>query len=365
MAPSIYHAFGTFFHHGLVLLFYIVNLVAADPMAEPLPLPGSPGALSVIPPMLGTTDPFLFKIKSSLRDSCPNYLIRMRRTPAAVARGIPGNLMFQCDYMNYLNPLGLKSMSCWRIGPEYKDIAACAEFAIADAILNTLPDWFVHVIMYAGVPGKLRNRLAADLRIGPQGSRRYQLKWLEDGTASGRKVCWPQNPSFSAADFDDVYGFIGALLVDPVTIGYSMPRRFMDYPPGFLRKQRFRTVDWRDYDPRGMIDELQVNVFSGLREPSLVLLRSKIDLWWGMAGRAVLEALREPGYYECPHYLECMSMEHSRCTGPINPRSASEILRLLLTAASLRLPIVLSHFETRGVRPNGPWVALPVDDNNV
>ncbi|PHH72684.1 hypothetical protein CDD82_5851 [Ophiocordyceps australis] len=328
-------------------------------MAEPLPPGGAPGYLLSIPPMLGSTDPFITPIVATLRGSCPAYLMRPRRNAIAVARGVPGNLMIQCDNMNYLTDLGMKSLACWQKKPEHARSAACSTFAVADAILNTLPDWFVHVILFAGVPGRLRNRLAADLYLGPIGSRRYQLKWLHEGALQERRICWPQAPSFSAAEFDDVYGFIGALMIDPQTVGYPMPHRFGAYPPGYLRERRFRTVDWRDYDARGMIDELQVYVLQRLREPNLSFLRNKVDLWWGMAGRALLPALLPPGGYSCPSWRDCVSVEDSKCTGPIQPANAGEVLRLLLSVATLRIPLVISQFGAKGVRPNGPWLALP------
>ncbi|PHH92808.1 hypothetical protein CDD83_4967 [Cordyceps sp. RAO-2017] len=242
----------------------------------------------------------------------------------------------------------------------------CRHSEIGRLIASALPgDLRATIRDYAGLDfDNLVRLLGRDISMGDRKLRADQVHWFVENVRQGTAVCWPYRPGFNLTDFEDVYGYIGALLTEPSSIKQPVPLRMADYPPGPVNRRRYLLVDWRSYRRTPLIADLRTSLgISSLGGVDIESLHDDIKSWSGLIGRMLKEVL-DDGKYQCPISENCLTAPATNCGRPVVPGNRLQVMETFLTAAELRVPLVVSGVAPEGDRPAGIWLVVHHEDGS-
>ncbi|RCI12481.1 hypothetical protein L249_1166 [Ophiocordyceps polyrhachis-furcata BCC 54312] len=195
----------------------------------------------------------------------------------------------------------------------------------------------------------------------------YQrVKWFEERAMHGNHtVCWPDFPDFSPRDFEEFGGVIAALFVRPETIGFAVPRRFMDLPPGYLSKQRIHYIYHASYSYQKLqslrTDFRRMPIFGheDILYPPLGHVRDHFDTWGGRVGRLLLASMRRSTEYGCSYHRGCVCGRQRAGYGePLQPADYSYAIDHWLRSLVTNKPFAVTFSDVPdSIAPTTLWLS--------
>ncbi|PHH63835.1 hypothetical protein CDD81_5392 [Ophiocordyceps australis] len=312
---------------------------------------------AVSPPRWPLSDLDDNPIYHALDNQCPEEARQLLGHPLFLALHKRIELSHICAPMRAIPAGREETLDCQPMAMKARDW--CDAWDVSDTVSSILPvDMLRTIHAHGNLTQKAFERaLKDDLRLGIPGTRIFQMKWFKAMAKRSMTVCWPQRPGFTPNQFLDIYGYLGALLVNSSTLHLAVPERFMNYPPGYPNRNSFHLLDWRSYHPALLSQLIQSQ--SWHRQGKLAYnLRNTVDRWSGAVGRVLFQAMDADAPRNCPPGVGCLDEAATSCNTPIVPRRVEDIFRIFLVALQLKLPLVVSWKEASGPRPPGVWIIL-------
>ncbi|PHH68270.1 hypothetical protein CDD82_684 [Ophiocordyceps australis] len=262
-----------------------------------------------------------------------------------------------CGKMRPLPPGHEFALDCQPTAPNPDDW--CEKYRVTETIMAILPEEMLEMIYENSTfdAKTFEIALAQDVAVGIPGTRSFQMAWLRDAANEQMTVCWPDNPGFTHEHFLDMFGYLGALLVNSSTLHHPVPERFMTYPPGYINREVYHTLDWRAYTTTLLLQFIKSRAWHK-KDQLADLLRAEVDRWSGAIGRVLFNVLDMDKPRSCPPTMECLQDVATSCTAPMVPTRIEDFFKIFLVALRLKLPLVVGWEEAAGPRPPGVWVVL-------
>ncbi|PHH78806.1 hypothetical protein CDD82_2833 [Ophiocordyceps australis] len=328
----------------ITTLFIMEHEVRVDSINRPAPLWGD---------LLFDDQPFYH----NLDENCPVRYRWPPGLPVYMKRKLKPRTQYVCMKLIPPDELGAVQFGCETY--TFDGDGPCDVAKVAEAITDTFPTELKQTLKEEyDLTVEMLNWLLASSMLNRPEERRIQVSWFGKPFEDGRLVCWPKYPGFGPADYEDIWGFLGALFVNPETKLDAAPERFMDYPPGYINRTRFHNIEWQSYQAPRLDAVIGTSLLNLGRDKSAYALRWAVDRWAGHIGRVLFSAMYQDGAYKCPDDITCVKDTVTSCDAPIAPAGARGLLNVFRSALHQRLPFVVSWDEACERRPYGIWVAV-------